>query len=337
MINTIVVPLDRSAFAEWAVPHALEVARATGAGVRLALVHFPVWGTAEDVPTAIYDEAEADIRKSEASYIETLAVDLTQRTRLEVQAQMLEGPVVPALREFSETSGADLIVMSTHGHGGLKRAWLGSVTDALLRHVAVPLLIVRPPDDAEAPPASSTTTEPSPDSEDRSRPALAPLGPDGLTHVLIAVDGSRIADEAARRAGDLAASCDARVTLLRVVHPPLHVTSAYLPHVVRLNREELEQREADATAHLGALAAELRGRLAQVTERVVVDYHPADAILREADDLGVDLIAVGTHGRGGVRRLVIGSIADKVIRGAAPPVFVLPAHAVEAAERAEDE
>lgn len=353
MFNTIVIPLDRSTFAESAVPYAIEVARATGAGVRLALVHFPVWGTAEDVPTAIYDEAEADIRKSESSYLETLAADLTRKTGVEVRAQLLEGPVVPALREFTEASGADLIVMSTHGHGGLKRAWLGSVTDALLRRVAVPLFVVRPLDEQAASASSPDSSpqreagggvsagvvpEPGADAEDESRPALASLGPDGLKHVLIAVDGSAIADEAARRAGELAARCGARVTLLSVVHPPLHMTSAYLPHVVRLNREEVEQREADAKAHVARLAGDLREQHgAQANERIVIDYHAADAILREATDLGADLIAVGTHGRGGVRRLVLGSVADKVIRGAAPPVFVLPAHAVEAAEHADDD
>ena len=59
----------------------------------------------------------------------------------------------------------------------------------------------------------------------------------------------------------------------------------------------------------------------------MIDYHPADAILREAADLGADLIALGSHGHGGVRRLVIGSVADKVIRGATIPVFMMPAHA----------
>ncbi|MGH7577022.1 MAG: universal stress protein, partial [Longimicrobiales bacterium] len=321
MFSTIIVPLDRSAFAESALPYAIEVARATGAAVRLALVHFPVWGTAEDVPTAIYDEAEADIRRSESRYLDELAGEIETRTGLDVRPQMLEGPIVPALREFTEASGGDIVVMSTHGHGGLKRAWLGSVTDGLLRHVTVPMLIVRPRDDwvtgasherADAAGHGATAAVPGTDdgSDHGSRPAFEPLGPEGLTHTLIAVDGSTIANEAARRAGDLAVRCNARVTLLRVVRPPLHLTSAYLPHIVRLNRDELEQREAVATEHLHRLGSELRANGAQVAERVVIDYHAADAILREAADLGADLIAVGTHGRGGVRRLVIGSVAD---------------------------
>lgn len=63
----------------------------------------------------------------------------------------------------------------------------------------------------------------------------------------------------------------------------------------------------------------------------MVDHHPADAILREARDLGGDIIVVGTRGRGGVQRMVLGSVADKVIRATSLPVFVLPRRVVSKA------
>lgn len=338
MFRTIVVPLDRSAFAEWALPYALEVARATGAGVRLALVHYlPPWGSAENMPASIYEEAEEQIRESESSYLNELAGRLARDTSIDVRAHMLDGPVAPTLRAFAEEAHSDLIVMSTHGHGGLKRAWLGSVTDALLRQVAVPLLLVRPPEDLGVGNHRSAEPRDTPEVEPPTpEPAAEAAGVAGaskrLTHMLIAVDGSTIADEASHRAGELATRCEAKATLLRVVHPPLHVTSSFLPHVVRLNREELERREAEATVQIEQLAGTLREHGLRAGERLVVDFHPAEAILREATDLGADVIAVGTHGRGGVRRLVLGSVADKVIRGSSLPVFVLPAHAVETAE-----
>jgi nucleotide-binding universal stress UspA family protein len=237
--------------------------------------------------------------------------------------------IVPSLRDFAESEPADLIIMSTHGHGGLKRAWLGSVTDALLRASTIPMLLVRPAEDlgnaAEATPAVEVTSQPAPPKPEVPTPRR-------FAHMLIAVDGSTIADDAARRACELASLHGAKVTLLRVVRPPIHTTSAYMPHMMRLNREEVERRETEATVQLQELASQLREDGLRVGERVVVDYHPAEAILREADDLDADVIALATRGHGGFKRLVLGSVADKVIRGSILPVFVVPAHVAESLE-----
>jgi nucleotide-binding universal stress UspA family protein len=314
MYGRILVPLDRSVFAEHALPRALGVARATGASIHVALVHFmPAWEPTQEFAGALFEEADEQVRLDEASYLDGLAATMRKDTGLSVTTALLDGPIVPALRDFAEDNEIGLIVMSTHGYGGIKRAWLGSVTDSLLRGAPAPLLLVRPPVDGER---GATT-----------RPALEPVE---LTHVLLAVDGSALAETAARRAASLALATGARVTLLRIVRPPLHTTSSYMPHMIQLNREELERRETEATEYVGALAVRFRADGLKVNQRVVVDYHPADAILREANDLGADLIALGTHGRGGMRRMVLGSVADKVIRGAPLPVFVLAPDAARA-------
>lgn len=313
MYGRILVPLDRSVFAEHALPRALGLAHATGASLHVALVHFmPAWAPTQEYAGALYEEADHQLRVDEANYLDGLAAAITRDTNVPVVAQLLDGPVVPALRDYTEASEIGLIVMSTHGYGGIKRAWLGSVTDALLRGAPVPLLLVRPPLDG----ANGVT----------ARPVLAPLP---LNHILLAVDGSLLAEQAATEAARLALATDAQVTLLRIVRPPLHTTSSYMPHMIQLNRDELERREAEATEYVGSLAVELRAEGLKVHQRVVVDYHPADAILREAADLAADLIALGTHGRSGVRRMVLGSVADKVIRGAPLPVFVLPPEAAD--------
>src|SRR5262249_43029544 len=87
--------------------------------------------------------------------------------------------------------------------------------------------------------------------------------------------------------------------------------------------EELEQQlRRQAHAYLGQVADRLRGRSLRVTTRVAVAEQPATAILQEAENQGADLIALETHGRGGLSRLFLGSVADKVVRGASVPVLV---------------
>jgi nucleotide-binding universal stress UspA family protein len=327
MYKNILVPLDRSDFAERALPFALGVAGASGGRVHLTLVHsLPFWGAAPEVPTPIFEEADSLLRTAESQYLETLASHAAAESGVECWPHLLEGRIIPALRDFGDSGTIDLITMSTHGHGGLTRAWLGSVTDALLRHCTLPMVLVRPDDDY------GTGGEPWVEAVEAPMRKEGAFKPRRFSHLLTAVDGSAIADEAAKRAAELAALHGATITLLRVVRPPLYTSAAYLPHMVRLNREEIDRRMAQANVEVEALAGRLREGGLSVGERVVVDYHPAEAILREADHLGIDLITLGTHGRGGVRRLVLGSVADKVIRGSALPVFVLPANAIEAAE-----
>jgi nucleotide-binding universal stress UspA family protein len=82
------------------------------------------------------------------------------------------------------------------------------------------------------------------------------------------------------------------------------------------------QLKEEAGAYLDATAQRLRGRGLQVETRLVIHPQPAAAILEEARARGVDLIALATHGRGGLARLLLGSTADKVVRGAQIPVFV---------------
>jgi nucleotide-binding universal stress UspA family protein len=119
-------------------------------------------------------------------------------------------------------------------------------------------------------------------------------------------------------------------TLLRVVKPAL--LPAYAPEGRPLGREVeglLDQIEAiqkrllaDAEEYLAGVAGRLRARGLQVQTRVAVEEQPAVAILREAAEARAGLIALATHGRRGLSRLFLGSVADKVVRGATVPVLV---------------
>ena len=296
MSARILVPLDGSAFAESALPVALAVGRRSGGAIELVAVQEPA-------PPFAYEEWELASRDWSESYLAEAARRAREASGVEVTTTVLRGRVADALARRTVESDADLVVMATHGRGALTRAWLGSVADSFVRHTDRPVLLVRPDDEEEQPPD--------------------PAGNWALGHVLIALDGSDLSRAIVGPAVRLGSLFDARYTLLRVVMFPVELASPYLPHTVQMNRDVVEEARAAAQRDLEGLAEELRGKGLRVEADVEVDGQAAHAILDQARELGAHLIALATHGRGGVTRAVLGSTADKVIRGAHRPVLVL--------------
>ena len=301
MPSKVLVPVDGSNFAEHALPYALGVARRTGATLHLALVHVPA-----DIGTPTYPLADAiesrdeELREHDTAYMEAL-VERLKPTDVEVKPALLSGRVGSALADYVDARQIDLVVMTTHGRGGLQRAWLGSTADSLIRHCMIPILLVRPSDE---------TREIGPESDREIRTVLA------------ALDGSDTSETALRDAFELGITEDASLLLIHALQPPVASASPYLPHTIQLTHDEMEAREKQMKKYLEELADQdwLGDRPTRVEVRV--DYHPAPAILELAEEEDVDLIALGTHGRGGLRRLILGSVADKVIRGTHRPVLV---------------
>jgi nucleotide-binding universal stress UspA family protein len=199
------------------------------------------------------------------------------------------------------TQRADLVVMTTHGRGPLSRAWLGSVADQLVRSLAVPILLVRPRETA---------------SELRGEPALR--------HILIPLDGSALAEQMVRPAVALGTVMQADYTLFQVVPhvrlPGFDPTGSELSETTE--PPLLGQHRREAEYYLDQIADGLRAQGRRVQTRVVVHPHAAAAILEEVQARGIDLLALATHGRGGLPRLLLGSVADKVLQGAAIPVLL---------------
>lgn len=301
MPSKVLVPVDGSNFAEHALPYALGVARRTGAAIHLALVHVPAETVSPTYPFAdALESRDAELREHDTAYMEEL-VERLKPADVELRPALLRGRVPSALADYVDEAQIDLIVMTTHGRGGLQRTWLGSTADSLIRHCMIPILLVRPSDD---------TREIDPES-DRE-----------IGKVLAALDGSDTSETALRDAFEIGITDDASLVLVHALQPPVAAASPYLPHTIQLTQDEMEAREQHMEQYLKRVAERqwLGDRPTEV--RVQVDYHPAPAILELAEEEAVDLIALGTHGRGGLRRLVLGSVADKVIRGTHRPVLV---------------
>jgi nucleotide-binding universal stress UspA family protein len=105
-----------------------------------------------------------------------------------------------------------------------------------------------------------------------------------------------------------------------VIEPPLF---GYAPEALApgLNQQVLEQQQVEAQIYLDRVAEPMRAQRLQVRTKVLI-APPAGAILEYAREQAVDVIALATHGRGGIARMLLGSVADQVVRGAAAPVLV---------------
>lgn len=307
MYRSLLVPLDGSDFGEHALPLALSLARRLGTTLQVVRVHVPAWGVYGELG-GLYDEAtDRALRDHERAYVDAVVQRLAAVADTAPSSALLDGPVADAICRHAAATGADLLVMTTHGRGPLARFWLGSVADALVRQASIPILLVRP---QEA--AADLAQEPV------------------VRRVLIPLDGSELAEQVLEPALALGAATQAEYTLLRVVNRMTPVS--YDPASGRVSglRESLlkqlqamdRQQWTEAQDYLERLAGSLRARSLTVQTRVVSHEQPAAAILDDAQKNAVDLIALATQGRGGLKRLLLGSVADKVVRGAAEPVLV---------------
>ncbi|MFW5946998.1 MAG: universal stress protein [Gemmatimonadota bacterium] len=300
-IREILVPLDGSGPAEWAVPTAAAIARQSGARIHLMLVHASLARAFPDVTAAGFlDRWEDEQRERETEYVQRIARRL-RAVGLDALPETVVGD--PASRIVERGARSDLVVVTSHGWAGPDRAWLGSVADAVVHHVRKPVLVLRP--DSEDPPDDPGMHHP------------------GFRRDLVATDGGDAARAAEAFGADVARLFHATLMLFRAVRVPAGPSSPYIPHAAVLDREATAEWEEEARQYLEARAKELTGP--DIHVQVDTTYHTARAILDAAIGTGADLVAVGTHREGRLARAVLGSVADKVVRGAAVPVVV--AHA----------
>ncbi len=146
---------------------------------------------------------------------------------------------------------------------------------------------------------------------------------------LVPLDGSLVAETIVPFILQIAGPLDIDIVLLRVVRPTPPVV---IEGTRYMEIEDMEARRVDAEKYLTPLAEELRGKGVRVSTQVRRG-EPAEEIVSAATDERADLIAMSTHGRGGLGRLLFGSVAEAVLRHADIPVFLLRATESEVAAR----
>ena len=142
-----------------------------------------------------------------------------------------------------------------------------------------------------------------------------------VKRILVPLDGSTLAEEALRPAIEIAKLANAELTLFRVIEPiPVLAPDGMIPQPTILDASVLEELKTQARTYLEGKADKLRKDGLSVSCRVSIDDRVAPAILEESREF--DLVTLATHARHGVARMLLGSVADKVVRGAIGPVLV---------------
>lgn len=307
MYRSVLVPLDGSPFGEHALPLAISVARRAKARLQLVHVATPLSVAYAEAMLVSDPDLELALEARQRTYLTRMVEQVKRVAAVDVSFTLLLGETASALRAHAVKEKADLIVMTTHGRGALGRFWLGSVADELVRHLPMPILLVRPHEG-----------EPTWQQE--------PV----LEHLLLPLDGTPLAEQILEPAIALGTLMGADYTLLRAIKPVLAVgypqAGATLGESAQKLMEQIEATHQrlcrEAAAYLNQVAERLRQQKLEVRTHVIVEEQPGRAIIETAEAGDIDSIALETHGRRGLSRLMLGSVADKVIRGATVPVLV---------------
>lgn len=300
MFQSLLVPLDGSQVSEQSIPTAAALAGKAGAALRLVHVHVPyelqnMKFTPEQQPQEVeLGEEDERHRQEEREYLERLSQELGGVVEGGVETRVLDGPVAVAIEEFAEESHTDLIVIASHGRAGKKRLSLGSVPSALAHYPTQPLLVLHPIA-----------------GEGRV------LGPLHFNHILVGLDGSKESETILDPVITLGLM-GATITLLHVVSEGTMLDEQAFP----LPPEEIGDVLDQADRYLESIVRRLGPGVGHVAIQAEQASSPAKGILRAADDLEVDLVAMATHGYGGIHKTVMGSVADEVLRAAPQPVLL---------------
>jgi nucleotide-binding universal stress UspA family protein len=208
-----------------------------------------------------------------------------------VQNQVESDAPPERLVAYAEDQDIDLVVMGTHGRRGVQRMLLGSVTEEVVRKAPCPVLTVRT------------------DAEDAPKQAIR--------RILVPVDFSEASEIAVQHAKEIAQTYGAEIDLLHVVEEVVY-PSAYGVEPPYVPSQDVVTRVEKA---LGSMAREDIGyEHVQISARI--GYAPL-TILDHVESNDIDLIVLATHGRTGLDRMLLGSVAERVIRRAPTPVFIV--------------
>jgi nucleotide-binding universal stress UspA family protein len=297
MFTELLVPLDGSALADAAVPHAVEIARRIKGSLHLVRVHTPAATIASPPEAAIFipdPSWDTQVREDTRTWLSQRAQDVRKSMDLPVTFELRVGSAVEEIAGSAAERHVRAIVCSTHGLGGWAPHWLGSVADGLIRHASCPVLAM-------------------------SEAAVA--REEDVKKILVLLDGSDVSEAIVPHAAWLARAFDAEIELLRVVAPPWVGDS-----LTALTAGEEDPFGVDAFAEaaketVGQIATALRKKGFTVVSTVVIHLSPARAILEHIERTNPDVLALATYGRG-VSRLFLGSVADKVLRAGGRPTLL---------------
>ena len=298
MYSKILVPLDGSRTAEKVLPYARYLAGKFKVPVELlAVVDIAeVASHMASEKARFLDTIIEDAVRHSTSYLRGVATTFAEVGV--VTCSVENGKAEDTIIEKAATDKAMLITMATHGRSGLNRFLLGSVAEKVLRGTVNPLLLIRATDEAES------------------------TGKAILKSVIVPLDGSELAEGVLPMVADMAKKLDLEVELFRAYHIPYNVYAGDEGFYAGNYDELLASVRDEAKEYLDKKAEEIkRLGVAKVT-CVAKEGFAGDEIIALGRKTADNLIAMSSHGRSGVKRWVLGSVAETVVRHSGDPVLI---------------
>ena len=311
MFNRILVPLDGSKLAERAVPHAALFARTFGGNITLLQVLDP---SSSQESALITDPLNWQIRKAEAEVYLQATCENFHNQGVACDYALREGKTPENIVDFAQSENIDLLVLTTHGAGGLSRWNISSVVEKVVDKVYLPVLIVR-----------AYQTESSLDNDPEARTKI-----DDETHavhyrkILLPVDCSRRSECSLPAAIALAQDPQATTGMLvlaAVIKPPEIPIPKPYPTEINQMVEQFMQLSHDAVqTYLG----DLQSRIPVETELQIVENESLSAAVHSlAENEDVDLVVLCAHGHAGRFNWPYGSVANHYLKHGIKPVLVV--------------
>jgi nucleotide-binding universal stress UspA family protein len=286
MFEEILFPTDGSDGAAFAFDHVLDLAARHDATVH-------VLNVADTTQNGLLEIRgnDVDALEQEGDRIVREAAEQADKQGVDTVTDVVRGEPYREIVDYAERHGLELVVMPTHGRRGLERFLLGSTSERVVRRADVPVLTMRPDDDV-------TISHP-------------------YQNVLVPTDGSNCANQALAIGVDVADAEDATLHLLSVIA----VTTLGADARPDIRMEMLEESAHELLDEAAAFADDAGVDVASTT----VEYGPSihQAILTYIDDHDIDLVVVGTHGRTGFDRYVLGSVTEYLVRTSPIPVLTV--------------
>ena len=296
MYTRILVPLDGSATAEAVLPYAEAFAAGFKTSVELMLVIDIGAMTSHLAADKVQhlDTMIATEEKKSASYLENVAKTLS---RFPTECRIVRGKPAETILDTTSKDRDTLIAMATHGRSGAKRWLLGSVAEKVLRGTTNPLFLVR---------AAAAKTSPQ----------------RIIDSIVVPLDGSPLAERILPTVSNWARALDLEVTLARAFEFPASAyygSEGYLPDYDAFR----EEARKEAAAYLKEKEKSLVREGVRTVSIFTIEGPAADEIINYAQTAPRAVIAMSTHGRSGVRRWMLGSVTEKVVRHGGDPVLVV--------------
>lgn len=296
----IVVPLDGSELSERAIPYAALYAKTFGGRLLLATV----WEGAEDALTSVLPAVAEDLFKEGERYYEKYLANVAEKYMIDgvkIDAEVLAGNPAETILKLIEDRHADVLALATHGRSGLGRWWYGSVAGEVAQRAGTPRLIVGP------------------------KVLAQPTKTIKVDAVLVPLDGSKLSESALEPGVRIAKAFGAALHVVQVISPTSQTFLFDVPSATSV--DIATQIEPGVEEYLKGVGQRFAHEAKVMT--CVLRGPPADALVEYIEKHGVDLVVMASHGRGGLVRVALGSVADRLLQGDAPVYLIRPTEQAE--------